>query len=303
MNEPPDVHVPAVRYDGLSEEGVLRLLLGWRAAVRRKLTLRGLWAWDIRLPPGFRAPAHEHALPFFCILLDGALEYRTRHGAIELRPLVNVFYPAGTVHSAVAGGRGARIVTLEASPEWIRRAEDYLLVPEVPTPLELEDGAFAAGRLLRELDAPEPCSQLAVEGLALELLAAASRAARPGSDAACRQRTTPSWVRRAEEQLHERFHEPITLQAVAASLNVTPTRLGSDFRRHTGMGFGEALRRVRVDYVKRRLGGDAVSLADLAADAGFADQAHCTRVFKSITGCTPGRLRRSLLHESAGLRA
>jgi AraC family transcriptional regulator len=303
MNEPSDVHVAAVRYDGLSEEGVLRLLLGWRAAVRRKLTLRGLQAWDIRLLPGFRAPAHEHALPFFCILLDGALEYRTRLGAYELRPLLNVFHPAGTVHSAVAGGRGARIVTLEASPDWIRRAEDYLLLPEVPTLLELEDGALAAGRLLRELDAPQPCSQVAVEGLALELLAAASRAARPGSDAAGRQRTPPSWVRRAEEQLHERFHEPITLQAVAASLNVTPTRLGSDFRRHTGMGFGEALRRVRVDYVKRRLGGDAVSLADLAADAGFADQAHCTRVFKSITGCTPGRLRRALLHESAGLNA
>jgi hypothetical protein len=70
MNESPDVHVPtvpAVRYGGLSEEGVLRLLLGWQAVVRRKLTLRGLWAWDIRLPAGFRAPAHEHALPFFCI--------------------------------------------------------------------------------------------------------------------------------------------------------------------------------------------------------------------------------------------
>lgn len=303
MNEAPDVHAPAVRYGRLSEDDVLRLLLGWRAVVRRKLTLRGLWAWDIRLPPGFRAPAHEHARAFFCILLDGALEYRTRRGANGLRPLLNVFYPAGTVHSAVAGGRGARIVTLEVLPEWTRRAEDYLSLPEVPTPLELEDGAFAAGRLLRELDAPEPCSQVAVEGLALELLAAASRAARPGGGAACRRRTPPSWVRRAEEQLHERFHEPITLQAVAASLDVTPARLGSDFRRHTGMGFGEALRRVRVEYVKRRLGGDAVSLADLAADAGFADQAHCTRVFKSITGCTPGRLRRALLHESAGLRA
>ncbi len=300
MHGSPVERVTAIRYAQLPEDGVLELLRGWRAAVRRKLTLRGLRAWDIRLLPGFRAPAHEHELPFFCILLAGALEYRTRDGALSFHPMLNVFHPAGTVHSAVAGSRGARILTLETTLDWTRRAEEFLRLPQVPTPIAPEDGGFAARRLLRELDAPEPCSQLVLEGLALELLAAASRAASRVGAAPRHQGSAPPCVRLAQEQLRERFREPLTLQAVAAALGVDPARLAADFRRHAGMGFGEALRRRRVEYVRGRLGGDAASLADLTADAGFADQAHCTRVFKSITGWTPGRLRRALRGRAAG---
>jgi AraC-like DNA-binding protein len=36
------------------------------------------------------------------------------------------------------------------------------------------------------------------------------------------------------------------------------------------------------------------SLAEAAVDAGFADQAHLTRVFRSIMGATPGQYRAAL---------
>jgi len=35
----------------------------------------------------------------------------------------------------------------------------------------------------------------------------------------------------------------------------------------------------------------STGLADIALDAGFADQSHFTRVFKQITGTTPGAYR------------
>ena len=47
----------------------------------------------------------------------------------------------------------------------------------------------------------------------------------------------------------------------------------------------------RLDYARRRLDGP-VSLADLALSAGFADQAHFTRMFKSAYGVTPKRYAR-----------
>jgi AraC-like DNA-binding protein len=44
----------------------------------------------------------------------------------------------------------------------------------------------------------------------------------------------------------------------------------------------------RLDFVRKRLGAGR-STADLALEAGFADQAHFGRFFKKAFGVTPGR--------------
>ena len=58
----------------------------------------------------------------------------------------------------------------------------------------------------------------------------------------------------------------------------------------------------RLDYARGRL-GDGTPLAELALDAGFTDQAHFTRMFRSAFGLTPGRylaLRRGAASPSSG---
>ena len=47
----------------------------------------------------------------------------------------------------------------------------------------------------------------------------------------------------------------------------------------------------RLDFARRQLGA-GVPLAELALAAGFADQAHFTRMFRSALGVTPGRYAR-----------
>ena len=46
----------------------------------------------------------------------------------------------------------------------------------------------------------------------------------------------------------------------------------------------------RLDYARVELHGNR-SLADVALAAGFADQAHLSRMFKSAVGITPARYR------------
>jgi AraC-like DNA-binding protein len=41
----------------------------------------------------------------------------------------------------------------------------------------------------------------------------------------------------------------------------------------------------------RRLIESGADLAQAAADAGFADQSHLTRVFRAMVGVTPGEFR------------
>jgi methylphosphotriester-DNA--protein-cysteine methyltransferase len=47
----------------------------------------------------------------------------------------------------------------------------------------------------------------------------------------------------------------------------------------------------RLEYVRRKLDDPELSLAEIAVDAGFADQSHLTRNFKRFTGRTPGEYR------------
>ena len=47
----------------------------------------------------------------------------------------------------------------------------------------------------------------------------------------------------------------------------------------------------RLDFTRKQIAPDR-SLADLALEAGFADQAHFTRMFKSAFGLTPSAYAR-----------
>ena len=50
--------------------------------------------------------------------------------------------------------------------------------------------------------------------------------------------------------------------------------------------------RLRIEWARERVERSDVPLADVALDAGFADQAHFTRVFRCETGSTPSEYRR-----------
>ena len=94
----------------------------------------------------------------------------------------------------------------------------------------------------------------------------------------------------ARQLLHDRFNEALTLTDVAEDVNVHPVHLSREFKREFGWTVGDYVRRLRVDFVRRQLSTGA-ALADLALQAGFADQSHLTRVFKRLTGQTPHQLR------------
>ena len=80
----------------------------------------------------------------------------------------------------------------------------------------------------------------------------------------------------------------IPVRDLAGEVGWSPRHLTDRFRVETGLGLKEAARVVRFDRARRRL-GPGTSLARLAADTGFYDQAHLAREFRSLAGCTPSR--------------
>jgi AraC-like DNA-binding protein len=84
------------------------------------------------------------------------------------------------------------------------------------------------------------------------------------------------------------------LVPLARLLRTSPYRLSRAFTRELGVSLTRYRNRVRVGAVLDRLAGGEQRLAELAADLGFADQAHLTRTVRQQVGHTPAALRRLL---------
>ena len=87
------------------------------------------------------------------------------------------------------------------------------------------------------------------------------------------------------------------LLPLAALLGVSPYRLSRAFTRELGVSLTRYRNRVRVARALDRLEQGELRLAAVAADLGFADQAHLCRTVREHLGHTPTALRRLLATE------
>lgn len=85
----------------------------------------------------------------------------------------------------------------------------------------------------------------------------------------------------------------VRIDTLARAAGWSVRTLQTRFLATVGLSPKEFARVLRLQATLRALGGDS-PLADLACDAGFADQAHATRELKRVTGLTPARLREAL---------
>lgn len=84
------------------------------------------------------------------------------------------------------------------------------------------------------------------------------------------------------------------LSTLAVQLGSSPYRLSRAFSRELGVSLTHYRNRVRITRAMDRLEAGEPSLAALAADLGFSDQAHLTRTVREQLGHTPTALRELL---------
>lgn len=82
------------------------------------------------------------------------------------------------------------------------------------------------------------------------------------------------------------------VETLADEQHVSRRQLERDFRHWLGTSPRHLSQVARLQGVSRRAGSGA-SLADIAAEVGFADQAHMSRVVRQLTGLTPRRFVQS----------
>jgi len=114
-------------------------------------------------------------------------------------------------------------------------------------------------------------------------------------------------VRKVAEYIQQNSTERIMLQELAALANLSPCRFATVFRREIGLPPHRYLCHVRVQHAIVLL-RSGVPLAMAASEAGFFDQSHFSRHFKTICGVTPGKYLSQLgplsnqgpMHSTAG---
>jgi AraC family transcriptional regulator len=236
--------------------------------------------------PHLTLPKHVHELAYFCIVLRGA--YTECYGRVSqtYSPATVVFHPAGETHSDHFHEAGGHIFNVAFSPGWLQRTSERSRVLTCTDHMQGGRAAWIAKQLYCEFQEPDDLSPLAIEALAIEVLVEASRRARHP-----RQTNPPRWLRHVTDLLHDQFAERLSLDQIAAAAGVHPMHLARVFQRHCLCTVGEYIRKLRVEFVCQELSESDAPLVEIALAAGFSDQSHFCKSFRSHTGLTPSQFR------------
>ncbi|MCI9176329.1 MAG: helix-turn-helix transcriptional regulator [Lachnospiraceae bacterium] len=93
--------------------------------------------------------------------------------------------------------------------------------------------------------------------------------------------------------VHQNYAESLSLSELAASVFTNPSYLSRVFKEETGILLSHYINRVRIQKARELLEDTEELIIDIAVACGYNYIPHFNRVFKELTGMTPGAYRKS----------
>jgi AraC-like DNA-binding protein len=209
-----------------------------------------------RHAPGESLPRHRHARGYVALVLDGGYDEAGDQGRLSATAGTVVVHGDWTAHRDCFGARGAQVLNLPL-PAGLAPGAGHIADPDAAARLAERDAVAAAAYVRAHF--------------------------RPGAARRC------DWPDLLADALTADPDLALTLWADRVGLD--PASVSRGFLR----AYGVSPKRFRLEARTRRaiaaLASWRGSLADLAADQGFADQAHLARSVVALTGSPPIRLR------------
>ena len=253
-------------------------------ATKQRMEARGVVLSEIRHLHGRKLPEHTHESAYFGLLLEGGYTERFSERATEYGPFTLGFHPPNFTHVDEIGACGSRMFCIEVRDSFWSGVRDFLTAPKFTSDLCGAETTWLGLRLYRAFK--EGCAEsLEIEELTAQMVE------RCGQAAIGTERATPAWLGRAMELLRASFRHQITLEDIAREVDVHPIHLSRVFRKKYRCTMGKYTNRLRVQFVCAELARGWPALNQLALEAGFADQSHMGRVFRSMVGETPAHMR------------
>lgn len=98
-------------------------------------------------------------------------------------------------------------------------------------------------------------------------------------------------IHKSMKIIQDKFSSGITLEELAKALNITPEYLSSLFQKELGISFTAYIKDIRIRKAKELL-TSPLKAFEVAQQVGYSDAKYFTRVFKDVTGLTPGEFQK-----------
>jgi AraC family transcriptional regulator len=222
---------------------------------------------------------HVHDFPYLSLHVLGSYSEQGDNAAASIDGPAASFHPAGTTHSDAIGARGLTTVVISFDPAWLAHAVDSQLLP-VQSTYWLGGGAARNASVLARHCLAQGRGAAMLDAIK-DFLANARRFSAGAAE--------PAWMWRLRQLMQE--SEEASPDELARALGVSAPWLARAYRAHQGEGLADTLRRLRVEKAVALLAQTQQALADIAGEAGFADQSHMNRVFQALLRRTPLQIR------------
>ncbi|HZS34552.1 MAG TPA: AraC family transcriptional regulator [Methylomirabilota bacterium] len=260
----------------------------WLAGARPAGGVELLRAW-------FAGPAyrkHRHDTYAIGVTDSGVQVFDYRGARHASTPGEVVVLHPDEVHDGRAGtadGFGYRIVYVEPA----RLGEALRTLCGRPYPLPFLREPVSTNPILARAVAAAfqgPLDPVAVDDLVLDLARGLMAGARAPAPAGAGRRIDLRAVERARQYLDAERARVVHSRELESVSGLSRYDLARQFRIAFGTSPHRYLLMRRLELARERMDGGR-RLVDVALEAGFADQAHFTRVFRSAYGLTPARYR------------
>jgi AraC family transcriptional regulator len=158
---------------------------------------------------------------------------------------------------------------------------DPLLSQLVATLADETEGGFA-DRILVECLGTALCVRLAQHFVGPLRLAASKKG------------LSPERLERVRDYVEAHLDDELSLTVLADIACLSPYHFSRSFKERAGVGPQRYVIQRRLERAKTLLRQTRQPLAQIAQEAGFADQSHLTSIFRREIGVTPGRFRAAL---------
>ncbi|MED1782225.1 AraC family transcriptional regulator [Brevibacillus fortis] len=101
----------------------------------------------------------------------------------------------------------------------------------------------------------------------------------------------PDVVELVISHIHSHYQEPLTLDSLAQHFGYSAKNLSRLFKKQTGNSLIDFVIQVRIQKAKELLLHTEAPIQDIAEKIGYTDRLYFTRIFKKLTGTSPGHFR------------
>lgn len=245
--------------------------------------------------------SHYHSYYEIYYLLSGKCRMFINQEIYYMKPGDAIIIPPLTIHRALyEEGEQAERFDLYFSRESVSaffaacgrpQSEPVFSQPRITVPPSLRPKAENLfGQIQEEDRLGDAYSHVQRISLLYQILALLGRCRGEGQQSDSLNNSEAAIVR-AARYINRQYHEPLTLDTMAAMANMSPTYFSKKFKSSTGFGFKEYLNYIRVQKASDLLRNSTEPVTDIAMACGFSDGNYFGDVFKKLTGLSPRQYR------------